>query len=215
MAKDPPRQGDPWRRTLATARAHPLRSAAAVVVLALLVLVLVWDWNWIKVPVETGVSARTGRAFEIAGDLDVDLGRTTVVRADGLRLGNADWSETPEMARAEQLELHVRVFPLLVGRVHLPVLRLTRPDILLETGEDGGNWRFDGMDGDGGDGPRIARLLVAAGRLRVGDAANAPGVARALQRREEEGGTRPLTLRGDGHWRGEAFELTGAVASPL
>ena len=80
-ATTPRRLRRPSRRTLTI-----LGALAAVVVL----LVLFWDWNWFKGPVERVVEARTGREFEIAGDLDVDLGRVTTVTADGLRLGNAD-----------------------------------------------------------------------------------------------------------------------------
>ncbi len=211
-----PRRG-PHRqhRAVAALRAHPWRVAAGLALLALLVLVLLWDWNWFRGPVERAVTARTGRSFEIAGNLDVDLGRTTVVRADGLVLGNADWSDTQDMARADALELHVRVFPLLAGRVHLPELRLARPDILLETGEHGGNWRFDGMSGDG-EGPRIDHLHVDAGRLRFVDAAARTDVDLAVASEvSEDPSLRPLLLSGDGHWQGEAFELSGAVASPL
>lgn len=217
MATEQPRRAGPWSSAaLAAGRAHPWRTVLAAVAGAVLVLVLLWDWNWFKGPVESLVSARTGRSFHIAGDLDVDLGRTTVVRAGGLALGNADWSAQPVMARAAMLELHVRLFPLLAGRVHLPELQLVRPDLLLETGEDGGNWHFDGMAGEG-DGPRIDRLRVEAGRLRFVDAAEGTDVDLALQSRDagDDKGERPLTLRGDGHWRGEVFEVSGAVASPL
>src|SRR5690554_4624914 len=104
-------------RYLDTVARHPWWTAAAVAALALLVLVLLWDWNWFKGPVERAVEARTGRSFDIGGDLDVDLGSTVTVRAGGLRLGNADWSEEPEMASAQQAEI----------RVHLPSL-LFRPE---------------------------------------------------------------------------------------
>ena len=208
-------QGHPSRRATAIARAHPVRVAVAVVAVAILVLVLLWDWNWFKGPVERIVSAKTGRSFDIGGDLDVDLGRTAVIRADRLVLGNADWSDTPAMASTDRLELHLRVFPLLAGRVHIPELRLARPDLLLETGEDGGNWKFKDMSGDG-DGPRIDHLQVDEGRLRFIDAAGKTDIDLAVASQDSgDRSLRPLALSGDGHWRGEPFELAGAVASPL
>ena len=62
-------------------RRHPVATALAVALAALLVLVLLWDWNWFRGPVERQVEARTGRTFNIGGDLHVDLGRVTRIRA--------------------------------------------------------------------------------------------------------------------------------------
>ncbi|WP_132999071.1 AsmA family protein [Luteimonas arsenica] len=216
MPTDNPPPHRPRSRALAAVRAHPGRTAAALIAVALLVVALLWDWNWFKGPVERIVSARTGRSFDIAGDLHVAPGRTTIIRADGLVLGNAAWSDTPEMARADSLELHVRLLPLLAGRIHVPELRLSKPDLLLETGDAGGNWQFEGMSGDG-DGPRIDHLQVDEGRLRFVDAEGGTDVDLAVASRDDADNTstRPLTLRGNGHWRGEAFRLAGAVASPL
>ncbi|GGK12361.1 AsmA family protein [Luteimonas terricola] len=215
MPTDVPPQDTPYRRARIAVHAHPWRTAVAIVAVALLALVLLWDWNWFKGPVERVVTARTGRSFDIGGNLDVDLGRTAVIRADRLTLGNADWSDTPEMASADALELHVRLFPLLVGRIHIPRLRLSSPDALLETGDDGGNWRFDDMSGDG-DGPRIDHLQVDKGHLRFVDAANRTDVNISVASADaDDPSLRPLALSGDGHWRGESFKVSGAVASPL
>lgn len=101
---------------------------------ALLLLIALWDWNWFKGPVERAVQAKTGREFHINGDLDVDLGRTTTIRADRLTFANATWAKTPQMASADRAEIAIRVWPLLRGQVHIPEVRLTRPDLLLETG---------------------------------------------------------------------------------
>ena len=57
---------------------------------ALLILIALWDWNWFKGPVERAVQAKTGREFHITGDLDVDLGRVTTVRGDGLTFANVE-----------------------------------------------------------------------------------------------------------------------------
>jgi uncharacterized protein involved in outer membrane biogenesis len=215
MPSERPPHDPPHRRTLAAVRAHPWRTATLVVAFALLVLVLLWDWNWFKGPVERIVSARTGRSFDIGGDLDVDLGRTTVVRAGKLALGNADWSDTPEMATTSLLELHVRPFSFFTGRIHIPELRLEQPDILLESGEHGGNWHFDTMS-QGGEGPRIDHLQIDSGRLRYIDAQERTDVDLAVASLDAgDPSLRPLTLHGEGHWRAEPFELTGAVASPL
>ena len=203
-----PRTRRPSRRTLTV-----LGIAAAAIAL----LVLLWDWNWFKGPVERLVEARTGREFDIGGDLDVDLGRVTTVTADRLRLGNAEWSKQADMATAERLALQFEFWPLLAGRIRLPELRLVKPDVRLETGPDGspGNWDF-GFEDDGGEPLQLRRLWVDEGRLRFDDAPSRTAIDIQLASREEEDGAAPsVALEGQGEWSGNEFSLEGTAESPL
>ncbi|MGJ4804061.1 AsmA family protein [Luteimonas sp. SDU82] len=208
-ATTPRRLRRPSRRTLTI-----LGALAAVVVL----LVLFWDWNWFKGPVERVVEARTGREFEIAGDLDVDLGRVTTVTADGLRLGNAEWSDQAQMATADRLALQFEFWPLLVGKLRLPELRLVRPDVRLETGPDGspGNWDF-GFQDDGGEPLQLRRLWVDQGRLRFDDARSETAIDIRLSSEEaaQAGAAPSIALKGEGSWSGNEFSLEGSAESPL
>ncbi|WP_262071807.1 AsmA family protein [Stenotrophomonas sp. Marseille-Q5258] len=185
---------------------------------ALLILIALWDWNWFKGPVERAVQARTGRAFHINGDLDVDLGRTTVIRGDSLTFANAAWAKTPRMATADRAEIAIRVWPLLRGEVRIPEVRLTRPDLLLETGpgkDTPGNWDFLGPST--GNPPQLQRLLVDDGRLQFIDAAGKTDVLVALNsgkpRRQDS--APPLLVKGKGRWKGNPFSLDGNTESPL
>src|SRR5690554_5018655 len=204
-----------WRRPSRRA----LALAGAVIAVAVVVLVLLWDWNWFKGPVERIVEARTGRAFEIGGDLDVDLGRITTVTADRLRLGNPEWSQHGDMATADRLAVQVEVWPLLRGKVRLPELRLAAPDVRLEMHpEDGpGNWDF-GFESDGeGEPLHLRRLWIDQGRLRFEDARNDTGIDIHLASREPAQchAAPPVALEREGRWRGAAFSLEGSAESPL
>ena len=108
-------------------------------VLAALVLLLVlFDWNWFKRPIERLVEARTGRPLSIGGDLDVDLGSVTTVKAEKLRFGNATWSKEPTMAAADRAEIDFELWPLIFKRqTRIPEIRLTAPDVRLETDPKG------------------------------------------------------------------------------
>lgn len=198
---------------------HPLRIALALLVLALIVLVLLWDWNWFKRPVERMVEARTGRSFIIGGNLDVELGRVTTVRAETLRFGNAGWAEEPVMAAADRLELQVEVLPLLFRRqVRLPEIRLTRPVLLLETNPGGGtgNWDIDLGDGDG-EPAQIRRLWVDDGRMRYLDTPGDTVIDVRLASREsrDADAAPPVMIEGGGRWTGNRFTLQGVAESPL
>ncbi len=184
---------------------------------AILVLILLWDWNWFKGPVERAVQARTGRALQI-GNLDVDLGRTTTVRGDRIRFANASWAKQPQMASADRVEIDVRLWPLLRGSVQLPEIRLSRPDVLLETAPDKnqpGNWAF--LTSGGGQRLQLQRLRISDGRLQFIDALGRSNIDLAVHsgQAKQADAAPPVLVQGKGHWRGAAFSLKGGTESPL
>lgn len=184
---------------------------------AILVLFALWDWNWFKGPVERAVQARTGRALHI-GNLDVDLGRTSTIRADAITFANASWAKQPAMATADRVEIDVRVWPLLRGSVQLPEVRLTRPDVLLETAPrkgDPGNWDFLGGS-TGGASPQLKRLRIDDGRLQFLDTLGRTDIlvdVRSGQPKQADTAP-PLLVQGKGRWQGNPFTLRGGTESP-
>ncbi|MBS7456370.1 AsmA family protein [Coralloluteibacterium stylophorae] len=197
--------------------------ALAVVAVVILVLALIWDWNWFKGPIERQVEAATGREFEIRGDLDVDFPPwAPVVRADGLRLGNAEWSEDPAMVEVGRLEAQIRLFPLLAGDIVLPRLDLEAPRVVLETNEEGvGNWEFgdDEPQQDEGppDLPDLRALRVSDGELVFREGNRRTDLSLAVETREpdQEDAAAPVALAGEGSYRGAPFSLEGTIESPL
>jgi hypothetical protein len=197
---------------------RPVLIGAGVAALTLLVFLLLFDWNWLKGPVQSLVKAQTGRDFVIDGDLDVDLGRITTVRAEKLSFANAAWSKQPSMATAERAELQVELLPLLFRwQVRLPLVRLDTPDVRLETGPDGsGNWEF-GDDEPGGEPLPLRRLWIEDGRLRYASAVDRTEIDIAVDSTvpNREGGAPPIEIQGKGRWRGSDFKIAGRAESPL
>ena len=198
-------------RPLTRTRVIVLGALAALVV----VLAVLFQWNWLRGPVERIVAWQTGRSFDIAGDLDVDLGRVTTIRADALRFGNADWSPSPTMASADRAEVDVRLWPLLVGEVRLVAIRLTRPRLRLEFGPDGGgNWIFGEREGESRF--RYAGLWIDDGRLVFLDPRRRTHLDIALDSiGSSDASAAPVELEGKGRWAGNAFSVAGRVESPL
>jgi uncharacterized protein involved in outer membrane biogenesis len=198
-------------------RLRPLWIVLGVLSAALLVLILLFDWNWLKGPVERAVQAKTGREFRIGGDLDVDLGRISIVRADALRFGNAGWSKRGDMATAERLELKIELWPLIFKReARIPEIRLSAPQVLLETGPEGvGNWVFG--DQSQNNKTQLRRVWIDAGRLQFFNAADKTDIdlAVASVEADSKGAAPPIDLKGKGRWSGNAFTLYGRTESPL
>ncbi len=206
-----------WRLKRPGKRGQRWLAALALLVAAIIALVLLWDWNWFKGPVERAVQARTGRALQI-GNLDVDLGNTTTIRADDVQFANATWAKQKRMASADQVEIDVRLWPLLRASVQLPEVRLTRPDVLLQTGptqDQPGNWDFLG---EGGGSPmQLKRLRIEEGTLHFLDEVERTDVELQVQsgKAKQADTAPPLDVSGKGRWRGAAFTLKGNTESPL
>ncbi|KAF1016106.1 MAG: hypothetical protein GAK31_01590 [Stenotrophomonas maltophilia] len=207
-----------WRLRRPGRRGQRWLAVLVFVLAAVLLLIALWDWNWFKGPVERMVEARTGRALHL-GHLDVELGRTTTVRADTLTFANATWAKQANMASADRVEIDVRLWPLLRGSVQLPEIRLTRPDVLLQTSPDKdhpGNWDFLGAGG-GGETPRLQRLRIDDGRLQFLDELGRTNIqvnVRSGQPRQADSAP-PLLVDSKGRWQGNAFTLDGNTESPL
>ncbi|HSD15944.1 MAG TPA: AsmA family protein [Thermomonas sp.] len=196
---------------------HPWWTAAILLLTAFVVLLLIWDWNWFKRPIEKRVTAQTGRSFHIDGNLDVDLGRTLTIRADGLRFGNAPWAREPEMASTRSLEFDVRAWPLLRGDVQIPRVALDVPVLHLQRNESlVGNWMF-GEDDDDRELPEFRNVHIADGRLTYYEPTEKTDIKVGLssEQRGTHAGESPIVVKGGGTWSGNAFTLAGTAESPL
>ncbi len=184
---------------------------------ALVLLLVLFDWNWFKGPIERLVQARTGRQLSIGGDLDVDLGRITTVKADKLQFANATWSKEPTMAAADRAEIDFELWPLIFKRqTRIPEIRLTAPDVRLETGPKGvGNWVFGDQSGD--NPMQFRRIWIDDGRLRFFNAPEKTDVDITVNSAAATGqnSAPPIDIKGKGRWTGSAFTLSGRAESPL
>jgi uncharacterized protein involved in outer membrane biogenesis len=211
-----PASDDAPKAPLAAVARHPWLAGFALLVVAFAILIALWDWNWFKGPIERQVEARTGRSFDIGGDLDVDLGRITTIRVDALSFGNAPWSKVPTMASAEHLEFGIEAWPLLLRHeVLIPDIHLGKPHLRLEKGPKGiGNWVF----GEKGNmQPQFRRLWIDDGQLRFIDSAMKTdidvSVDSAAQGKNEA--APPIDATGGGRWQGNKFTVRGRAESPL
>ncbi|MGE5514885.1 MAG: AsmA family protein [Bacteroidota bacterium] len=133
-----------------------LGGVAALLVLAALFLVFVFDGNHLRAPIGRHAGDALGRGVAIEGPLSIHWGRVVAIHAEGVRVGNPRWASRPDMARFAAIDVEIRLWPLLAGRVELPSLRLSQPDIVLEKSAAGeANWHF-------GDNPRAAAAAKAA-----------------------------------------------------
>src|SRR6059058_1169716 len=123
-------------------RGRPLWAKVLIVLLAIIValvlLVVFFPWDQLRGPVNRYVSERTGRHFAITRKLDVKLGRTTRILADGIEFANPGWAKDPYLVKAESGEIDIRLWPLIAHRQFvLPRIALRKPELGLQVEPDG------------------------------------------------------------------------------
>lgn len=192
----------------------------AGVLLALVLAVLLFPWDRLRGPLNQHVSEATGRRFEITRKLDVQLGWTTRVVADGVTFANPAWAREPYLVKAERAEVDIELWPLLSGQVVLPRVRLMQPEIGLQLEPDGRRtWALGRDTADTGTVPRIGVLLVDQGRLRFTglDTDIATDFAIDEQATPQASATPvlPLSFKATGRWKKEAFTAEGRTGSVL
>lgn len=157
---------------------HPGRpeTIAAAVTLALIVGIILFlalfDWNWLRGPIGRWASAEYDREIALNGDLDVSLlSWTPSVVVRDLRFGGPAWASDRDTVTAERIEASVHLRSLLVGRLEMPLLAVTRPRAVLIVTEDGRrSWDLNPEEPDDGEGlklPPIHRLVIEDGQLSL------------------------------------------------
>jgi AsmA protein len=91
--------------------------------------------------IEAEVTKRTGRAFHIEGPVSLSLLPKLAVELNQVAFAGPPGARTAEMARLGKLELELKPWPLLSGKVEIDKLVLREPHIALEVDAQGHpNW---------------------------------------------------------------------------
>lgn len=103
------------------------------------------DWNAYKGMIAERVSAATGRAVDLRGDVGLTLLPSPALTVRDARLANAPGASEPDMARLKKLDVRVALGPLLGGRVQVESVTLVEPTFVVEVLKDGRlNWDLSG-----------------------------------------------------------------------
>lgn len=196
-------------------------AVVAVVMVAFVLGIVFFPWDMMRGPINRHVSEQLGRRFEITQHLSVHLGWTATVRADGLELANPEWASEPYLVRASAAEFDIKLWPLLFGRVDLPRIALTQPQIGLQIEPDGRRtWALSRDTSDTGAAPRIGALTVDRGALRYRASAQGANVTAQFSLAAEgttagSSPTLPLSFKASGSWRDAPFTANGRAGGVL
>ena len=140
-------------------------------VVAVVVVLLTVDFGAYKSEITAGLSKATGRELSVDGDFKLRFGIRPSVTATGVKLANAPWGSRPNMMTAERFEAEIALLPLVEGRVEVKRLILVKPELFIETDENGrSNWAMDVADqGDDAVIPDIGTVAIRNGKATILD----------------------------------------------
>lgn len=191
-------------------------AGAAALLLILALGLIFFPWDVLRQPINRYVSGQIGRPFEITRRLDVRLGRTTTVIADGLEIANPGWASKPYLLKAKAAEFDINLWALLFGRIQIPRIALTEPQLGLQVEGDGRRtWALSRDTSSKGAVPDIGTLLVDTGTLSYIDEAREAAIAVQFSIAAESAGDLPLAFKASGKWKGEKFTASGRTGGVL
>ncbi len=182
------------------------------------------------------VKAATGRDLEIAGDVGFSILPSTQLTVNKVAFANAEWADSPYMARLAKLRVQVDPWALLSGNLKVQSFVLEEPIIQLAINQNGRpNWQFDtgkpaadkpAADGeaapkDGGMGAPLQDITLEDVRLVNGSvtyadarsgarySANAVNLSVALKSLDA-----PFGAEGSLTYNGEPIELNLETGAP-
>lgn len=111
--------------------------AAALALFIIVAFLTSWDGFLTR-----SASGKLGRNLTIDGPTTLDWSWSAPrIRAEKIRLANLQGAQEPYMVEIESADVQFKLWPLLLGRLELPHVKLEQPKIVLERHEDGTkNW---------------------------------------------------------------------------
>jgi len=116
-----------------------LSVVVAILLLALVAFVFTFDPNNYKDTITAQVEKQTGRDFEIGGDISLSFFPWVGVKVEEVTLANAEGFSEEPFVRMSQLDVKVRLLPLLRKELQVDKVRLHGLFASLEVDKDGNN----------------------------------------------------------------------------
>jgi AsmA protein len=173
--------------------------------------------------IETAAGHATGREFRISGPMRVMFFPHLGVRAQQVTLANVPGGRAAIMASVGDIDISVKLLPLLTGRVAVDRIVLDKPTIALEVGPDGNaNWKFGQATGKSKtgtltlpEGTEFSGLTISDGRITYDNAKT--GTHRALEHVNVDVALtttdKPVSVKGDFALVGRKVEFEARLAT--
>ncbi len=201
---------------------HPFRwifGVIALIVVAVVLFLALYNWDLFRPPLARLLSARLHRPVRIEGHLRVHLfSWTPSATVEGLQIGDPDWVARDDslpardMADFGSITVKVKLLPLFIGRVILPLVDVERPTVVLLRDRAGrATWDFSNGKAPGKPtrAPPIQTFIINDGVLKITDQIRRLSFSGHLSANETASGSGATGFRlsGDGELNAKPFSM--------
>ncbi|MEP7008304.1 MAG: AsmA family protein, partial [Sphingomonas bacterium] len=194
-------------RTVFADRRLELIAGGVVAVLAVALIILaMMPWGAFKPSIERGLSERFGRPVTIGAVERVDsFSFTPTVEIHALRVPQAEWAGSGDLARIERIRVRFSAFQLLFGRFRPGTIDVDGAHLVLVRDHDRrNNWARPGETGGGGSPLALKGLRITNSMILYRDAFQDRSFAAKITADPATG----VTIKGSGKVRGEPVTIT-------
>ena len=173
------------------------------------------------------ITNSSGRNVALEGKIEAHIwSREPRIIFNDVKIGNAEWAESPTMFEARRIEVSLRLAPLLHLRVVLPEVLIDQPKLSLEKNTDGKeNWNFsqnpqsavakEATPNSRGSIPIIGSLEINDGVVVYKDATRNIDTTFQISTIEGESHHHDLKVEGKGTYQKDKFDIAFSGGSAL
>ncbi len=184
-----------------------------VLVLAVVLVVVFFQWSWLRGPLQSRLSAITGKTVHIDGPITGTKGWVPHIEFDTVRIEEPDFAAAPKVATIDKIAVELDLKQLLHGRLDFPLIAISHPVLDLLRNPDGkANW--DIVQESSGPAnrnsvPLIGLLKLEDGKITYRDPAKHITLDGTIKSISAKGGSGEgsFTLDGRGTYRNAPFTI--------
>ena len=193
------------RTVFADRRLHLIAGGVVALIAVALIVLAMMPWGAFKPSIERGLSERFGRPVTIGAVKRVDsFSFTPTVEIHALRVPQAEWAGSGDLARIERVRVRFSAFQLLFGHFRPGVIEVDGAHLVLVRDRDRrNNWAKPGEAGSGGSPLALKGLRIANSMILYRDAFQDRSFAAKISADPATG----VTIKGNGKVRGEPVTI--------
>ena len=181
--------------------------------LAVILAVVLFQWSWLRGPLQSRLSALTGKQVHIDGPITGTKSWVPHIEFDQIRVEEPNSKTAPKVAIIDSMTVEISLKSLLHGKLEFPLIEVKHPVLDLLRSPDGkSNWDI-AQEASGPKGrtemPVIGRLTVENGKLTYRDVARKLTIDGTIKTIAATGGNGEgsFTVEGSGTYREAPFTI--------